>query len=199
MNQGVPNGGGAEQSERCVSVETVQAWGVAKGIKFCNSENNTLEGRMHSSKVASALLAFVFTLSLTSASSGQQASNSSQANSKKKVESGSKVYVAPMDGGFDISLVAAIVKKQLPVVVVADKAKADYEISGISQSDKAGWAKMLFLGTDASNEQASIKVVDLKSEEVVFGYNVKKENSARGRQSAAEACAKHLKENIEGK
>ena len=153
---------------------------------------------MHSRK-ASALLAFVFTLSFTSSSSGQQASNTSQANSKKKVESGSKVYVAPMDGGFDISLVAAIVKKQLPVVVVADKAKADYEISGISQSDKAGWAKMLFLGTDASNEQASIKVVDLKSGEVVFGYNVKKENSARGRQSAAEACAKHLKENIEGK
>ena len=154
---------------------------------------------MHSSKVASALLAFVFTLWFTSSSSGQQVSNTSQANSNKKVESGSKVYVAPMDGGFDISLVAAIVKKQLPVVVVADKAKADYEISGISQSDKAGWAKMLFLGTDASNEQASIKVVDLKSGEVVFGYNVKKENSARGRQSAAEACAKHLKENIEGK
>lgn len=155
---------------------------------------------MHSSKIASALLAFVFTLSLASSSSaGQQASNASQANSKKKVESGSRVFVAPMEGGFDISLVAAIVKKQLPVVVVSDKAKADYEISGISQSDKAGWAKMLFLGTDASNEQASIKVVDLKSGEVVFGYNVKKENSARGRQSAAEACAKHLKENIEGK
>lgn len=154
---------------------------------------------MHSSKIASTLLAFVFTLSLASSSAGQQAGNASQANSKKKVESGSKVYVAPMEGGFDISLVAALVKKQLPVVVVADKAKADYEISGISQSDKAGWAKMLFLGTDASNEQASIKVVDLKSGEVVFGYNVKKENSARGRQSAAEACAKHLKENIEGK
>jgi len=154
---------------------------------------------MHSSKIAPALLAFVFTLSLTSPSGGQKATNAPQANSKKKVENGSKVYVAPMEGGFDISLVAAIVKKQLPVVVVVDKAKADYEISGISQSDKAGWAKMLFLGTDASNEQASIKVVSLKTGEVVFGYNVKKENSARGRQSAAEACAKHLKENIEGK
>jgi hypothetical protein len=154
---------------------------------------------MHSSKVASTLLAFVFTLSLTLPSSGHQASNPPDASSKKRVESGSKVYVTPMEGGFDISLVAAIVKKQLPVIVVADKAKADYEISGISQSDKAGWAKMLFMGTDASNEQASIKVVNLKSGEVVFGYNVKKENSARGRQSAAEACAKHLKENIENK
>jgi hypothetical protein len=154
---------------------------------------------MHSSKLVSTLLAFVFSLSLTLPSSGHQASNPPQAGSAKRVESGSKVYVAPMEGGFDISLVAAIVKKQLPVVVVTDKAKAEYEISGISQSDKAGWAKMLFLGTDASNEQASIKVVNLKTGEVVFGYNVKKENSARGRQSAAEACAKHLKENIENK
>jgi len=154
---------------------------------------------VHSSKLVSTLLAFVFTLSLTLPSSGHQASNPPQAGSTKRVESGSKVYVAPMEGGFDISLVAAIVKKQLPVVVVTDKAKADYEISAISQSDKAGWAKMLFLGTDASNEQASIKVVNLKTGEVVFGYNVKKENSARGRQSAAEACAKHLKENIENK
>ena len=92
-----------------------------------------------------------------------RASSASETGSRKKVESGSKVYVAPMEGGFDISLVAAIIKKQVPVVVVTDEKKADYEISGISQSDKAGWAKMLFLGTDATNEQASIKVVDLKS------------------------------------
>jgi hypothetical protein len=151
---------------------------------------------MHAGRLASMFLVFVFALSPAIA---QQTNKAPEAAPKGRVESGSKIYVAPMDDGFDISLVAAIVKKQLPVVVVADKSKADYEISGISQSDKAGWAKMLFLGTDASNEQASIKVVDLKSGEVVFGYNVKKENSARGKQSAAEACAKHLKENIEGK
>ena len=80
----------------------------------------------------------------------------------------------PIEGGFDVSLVAAIVKKQVPVTVVTELAKADYEISGISQSDKAGWAKMLFLGTEASNEQASIKVLNTKSGDVVFGYNVKK-------------------------
>ncbi len=50
----------------------------------------------------------------------------------------------PIEGGFDVSLVAAIVKKQVPVTVVTELAKADYEISGISQSDKGGWAKMLF-------------------------------------------------------
>jgi hypothetical protein len=148
---------------------------------------------------APIVVAFLFTASLAHPSSGHQASNAAAVSSEKRVEKGAKIYVAPMEGGFDISLVAALVKKQVPVTVVTESAKADYEISGISQSDKAGWAKMLFLGTDASNEQASIKVVDLKSGEVVFGYNVKKENSARGKQSAAEACAKHLKENIESK
>lgn len=148
---------------------------------------------------APILVALLFTVSLALPSSGHQASSPAAASSEKRVEKGARIYVAPIEGGFDISLVAAIVKKQVPVTVVTERAKADYEISGISQSDKAGWAKMLFMGTDASNEQASIKVVDVKSGEVVFGYNVKKENSARGKQSAAEACAKHLKENIEGK
>jgi hypothetical protein len=145
-----------------------------------------------------SLLAF-FCFLLGVQSSAQQTGTALDSGSKKRVERNSKIYVAPMENGFDTSLVAAIIKKQVPVVVVMDKNKADYEISGISESDKAGWAKMFFMGTDASREQASIKIVDLKSGEVVFGYNVHKENSARGRQSAAEACAKHLKENIESK
>jgi len=58
---------------------------------------------------------------------------------------------------------------------------------------------MLFMGSGASAEQASIMVVNLKSGNVVFGYNVNKSSSARGKQSSAEACAKHLKEKIEAK
>ena len=119
--------------------------------------------------------------------------------SSKGIERGSKFFVAPMEGGFDTFLVAAIVKKQVPVVVVNDRAKADYEITGISDSEKAGWAKMFFMGSDSSKEQASVKVVEIKSGEVVYGYAVHKGNSYRGRQSAAEACAKHLKERIVGK
>jgi hypothetical protein len=82
------------------------------------------------------------------------------------------------------------------VVVVTDRAKADYEITGIASTEKAGWAKMLFMGVDNSNDLASIKVVELKSSEVVYGYAVRKGNSYRGKQSAAEACAKHLKEKM---
>jgi hypothetical protein len=84
----------------------------------------------------------------------------------------------------------------VPVVVVTDRTKADYEITGIASTEKAGWAKMLFMGVDNSNDLASIKVVELKSSEVVYGYAVRKGNSYRGKQSAAEACAKHLKEKM---
>ncbi len=144
-----------------------------------------------------ALAALLFSFLLSTSASAQEGKTVTQ--SKKGIESGSKFYVAPMEGGFDTFLVAAIVKKQVPVTVVMDRSKADYEITGISDSEKAGWAKMLFMGSEQSKEQASVKVVEIKSGEVVYGYNVHKGNSYRGRQSAAEACAKHLKQRIQGK
>jgi hypothetical protein len=50
-----------------------------------------------------------------------------------------------------------------------------------------------------SNEQASITVSERRSGEVVFAYSVNKKSSAHGKRSTAEACAKHLKDQIEGK
>ena len=54
--------------------------------------------------------------------------------SSKAIERNSRIYVAPMEGGFDTFLVAAFVKKQVPVTVVTDRTKADYEITGIAES-----------------------------------------------------------------
>jgi hypothetical protein len=111
-----------------------------------------------------------------------------------RIPTGSKIYVAPMEGGFDNFVIAGFQKKQVPLVVVADPSKADYEISGIAESEKAGWAKMFFMGSQQSREQASVKIVDIKSGAVIFGYSVNKGNSYKGKQSAGEACAKHIKE-----
>ncbi len=143
-----------------------------------------------------ALVTFLFSLMVFASASAQEGKSITQ--STRGIERGSRFYVAPMEGGFDTYLVAAIVKKRVPVTVVTDRSTADYEITGISDSEKAGWAKMLFMSSQQSREQASVKVVQIKSGEVVYGYNVHKGNSYRGRQSAAEACAKHLKERIEG-
>ncbi len=116
--------------------------------------------------------------------------------SAKPIPAGSKIYIAPIPGGFEHYIAAGILKKKVNVVLVNDRAKANYEISGVSESEKAGWAKMLFMGSEASREQASVQVVDLKTSEVVFAYSVHKANSVRGKQSAGEACAKHLKDKI---
>jgi len=43
-------------------------------------------------------------------------------------------------------------------------------------------------------KQAGIKLVNIKTGEVVFAYAVNKKNSLHGRQTAAEACAKHMNE-----
>jgi hypothetical protein len=111
-----------------------------------------------------------------------------------KIPSYSKVYVAPIAGGFENYIIAGLRNKKVPLTVIMDRSKADYEISGVSDSEKAGWAKMLFIGSQQSNEQASIKISDLKTGAVIFGYSVHKTNSVRGRQSAGEACAKHIKQ-----
>lgn len=114
-----------------------------------------------------------------------------------RIPAGARVFIGAIENGYDIYLAAAMHKKEVPIIIVTDKAKADFELSGVTESEKAGWAKMLFWGNTSTAEQASVKMVNLKSGTVVWGYNVNKGSSARGKQSSAEACAKHLKEKIE--
>ena len=110
-----------------------------------------------------------------------------------KIQSGSKIYVAPM-GGFENYVIAGILNKKVSVVLVTEREKADYEIRGSAETEKAGWAKMLFMGSQNSNEQASVNVSDTKTGDIVFAYSVHKLNSVHGKQSAGEAIGKHLKE-----
>jgi hypothetical protein len=122
----------------------------------------------------------------------------SQAALDKPIPRGARVFIAPVEGGFETYLAAGIQQKKVPIVVVGSREKADFEIASVAESEKAGWAKMLFAGSTSSMEQAGIKITNLNTDEVVFAYAVHKSNSARGKQSAAEACAKHLKAKIEG-
>lgn len=112
------------------------------------------------------------------------------------VRSGSSVFIEPMDG-FEVYLSAAIIKKNVPVTIVSDRNRADYIISGNSHIDKAGWAKMVFLKSGSAAATASIAIKDAKTGDLVYAYAVDKSNSARASQSTAEACAKHMKQDIE--
>jgi len=114
-----------------------------------------------------------------------------------KLTPGAKVFINAMTDNFDTYLKAAIEKKKVPVVVVASRDEADYEIKGTAETQKAGAAKKIMLGSWHSDEQASISVSGIKSGEIVYAYSANKKNSAHGKQSSAESCAVHLKDEIE--
>ena len=84
-------------------------------------------------------------------------------------------------------------------MVVENRHEAEFEIKGTSESQKATTAKKIILGSWHSDEQASISVIHIESGDVVYAYSANKKHSAHGRQTTAEACAKHLKETIEKK
>lgn len=111
---------------------------------------------------------------------------------------GSTVYIEPMNG-FENYLAAALQKKKVQVTLVADRAVADFVITGSAQHEKAGWAKVAFQHDIHSDDQASISVISAKTSQVVFAYSVNKKNTWHGDQTTAEACAKHLQAHIDGK
>jgi hypothetical protein len=117
------------------------------------------------------------------------------AEDQPTIPAGSKVYVAQMDG-FETYLKAALESKKVPLQVVEKKEDAAYEITGSSSSQKAGAAKKIIMGSWHSKEEASIQVSDLKTGVVVFAYSYHNENSAHGKRTSAESCAKHLKDAI---
>jgi hypothetical protein len=118
-----------------------------------------------------------------------------KAKDQPSIPAGSKVYIAQM-GGFEAFLKAALESKKVPLQVVEKKEDAAYEITGTSSSEKAGAAKKILMGSWHSKEEASIKVSDLKTGVMVFAYSYHNENSAHGKRTSAESCAKHLKDAI---
>lgn len=96
---------------------------------------------------------------------------------------------------FGAAIAAALVKKEVPVQVVMDPEKAQWTVKTVSsqKEDTTGTkvAKLAFgFGGGFTKFEGSIQVVDRESSAVVYAYNVKKGNF----QSAAEAFAKHFKE-----
>ena len=101
--------------------------------------------------------------------------------------------------GFENYIAAAFQKKNVPLVPVASEEQARYVLKGTSEEKKPGWAKMAFMGQIHSDDAASVQMIDRASGAIVFAYAVNKKNTLHGQQTTAEACAKHLKDQIEKK
>lgn|GEM_PF-699648 len=115
-----------------------------------------------------------------------------------RIVTGATVYIEPQ-GGFENYLAAALQKKNVPLVPVASAEQATYILKSTSEEKKAGWAKMLMTKQIHSDNAASVQMIDQRSGAIVFAYSVDKKNTLHGQQTTAEACAKHLKEQIEKK
>lgn len=113
------------------------------------------------------------------------------------IPKGAKVYIAPMPDNFHEFIKSALAAKKVPVTIVENRDQAEFEISGSSESQKASTAKKLIMGSWHSRESASIKVANLKSGVIAFAYSYNNDNSAHGKKTSSESCAKHLKEKIE--
>ena len=135
-----------------------------------------------------------------------------------QIKKGASIYIEPIDG-YETYLAAALLKKQVPLVVVTDKSKADYIIQSTVNHDVPLQPSTVVTNTTNVNTgqndpftegmklgarhagvgesvTSSISVIDPKTSQVVFAYSVGKSRKNL-LQSTAEACAKHLKEYIE--
>jgi hypothetical protein len=86
----------------------------------------------------------------------------------------------------------------VPLVPVASEGQATYVLRGTSEEKKPGTAKIIFMGQLHSDNAASVQMADRATGAIVFACAVNK-NTLHGQQTTAEACAKHLKDQIEKK
>ncbi len=107
-----------------------------------------------------------------------------------KIPANSKVYVNSMDG-FENYVVAALQKKKIPFLIVADREQADFEIKGSVEKQKAGWAKTIFVSPNPEID-ATMQVINIKTGVVVFSNSSNKRAAHRGRKGSAEHLAKNL-------
>jgi hypothetical protein len=109
----------------------------------------------------------------------------------KIIPSGSTVYV-DTNNGFDIFIEAAFQAKRLPLKIVSSPEKADYVLDSSLFHTSEFAATQKIAGTYRISE-AAFKLTT-KSGDIVWAYAATKGMLSRGKQSVAEACAKHLKQ-----
>jgi hypothetical protein len=117
---------------------------------------------------------------------------SAQSTASRVIPTGSKAFIAPMENDFNKYLKAAIEKKKVPLTVVDDRAQAQFEITGHSETEKAGVAKKAFMLDWHSNEQASIQIASIESgEESSLTASTK-----RVRSTASRALLRHARSTL---
>jgi hypothetical protein len=157
--------------------------------------------------------ALLFVLLATIAISAQTASTTTYPEKApddpvkaRLIPANAKVFIAPSGEedtdkpqaeGFQNYLAAAFRKKDVKLVIVADRSQADFEIQDTASSKGAGLAKKFILGDFRKSTTASLEVVNLKTGVVAFADSSDRASANRGLRSAAEKLAKYLKKKMD--
>jgi hypothetical protein len=121
-----------------------------------------------------------------------------------RIPPNSKIYIAPFKSedasnpveGFETYMAAAIRKKGVPVIMVADRSQADFEILGSADKKGAGFAKKWLLGDFRRSTSASLSVTNLHTGVVAYADASDRASANKGLRSSAEKLAKYLKRKI---
>lgn len=125
------------------------------------------------------------------------------AQTASAIEPNPTVFVEATEG-FDSYISAAIVKKKVPIRVTQTIENATYVLTNkVEQKEESGVSKLArcvfayCIGIEGT-QTATVRLVNVKTGEVAWAYNVRKPGS-KNFQSSAEAIAKHLKRYLEEK
>jgi hypothetical protein len=122
-----------------------------------------------------------------------------------RIPPNSKVYIAPFKSedaekpveGFETYMAAALRKKNVPLIMVADRSQADFEIVGSADKKGAGFAKKWLLGDFRGTTSASLTVTNLHTGVVAYADASHRASANKGLRSSAEKLAKYLKRKIQ--
>ena len=114
-----------------------------------------------------------------------------QAQNLITIAPGARIYVDAASG-FDTELAAAIKERGVPLAITTTKDGADYELEamyGARRIPASAWSILWGHGDD----ETAIRLVDLRTGEIVFVYQLPHSKVVHDRKATAEACAKQLK------
>ena len=78
-----------------------------------------------------------------------------------------RLYLAPMEGGFDSFLAAALIETEVPVLITTDEATADFIVTGQAVKGQNRWYDTVF-GAERDRNQGSIKLLKVSDRTVVW-------------------------------
>jgi hypothetical protein len=154
------------------------------------------------------LLLFVLTVSVSAQTTSQSPELSNKVMdtfAAQRIPLNSRVYIAPFVSedsnkpvvGFETYMAAALRKKKVPLIIVSDRAQADFEIAGSADKKGAGLAKKWLLGDFRGTTSASFTMTNLHTGVVAYADASHRASANKGLRSSAEKLAKYLKRKME--